>query len=121
MLVSLYHVMYIEVHDLSSVFTKSVCTARRDQCSWLLLTRHKSARRTRYSNFFVCIRLKRYSHVTRNTKRKDVISFLWYTHAIAICVCVREREGGRERERERERESHNENKVRDEQRARHKH
>ena len=32
--------------------------------------------------------------MTRNTKRKDVISFLWYiyTHAIAICVCVRERE-----------------------------
>ena len=105
--------MYIEVHDLSSVFTESVCTARRDQCSWFLLAWHKSSRRTRYSNFFVCIQLKRYSHVTRNTKRKDVISFLWYTHAIAIslcvCVCVRERE------RERERESHNENKVRDEQ------
>ena len=84
--------MYIEVHDLSSVFTKSVCTAQRDQCSWLLLTWHKSSRRTRYSNFFVCIRLKRYSHVTRNTKRKDVISFLWYIHAIAICERERERE-----------------------------
>ena len=86
--------MYIEVHDLSSVFTKSVCTARRAQCSWLLLTWHKSSRRTRYSNFFVCIRLKRYSHVTRNTKREDVISFLWYIHAnaIRVCVCERERE-----------------------------
>ena len=42
---------YIEVRDLSSVFTKIVCTARRDQCSWLLLTWHKSSRRTRYSNF----------------------------------------------------------------------
>ena len=62
---------------------------------------------------FVCIRLKSYSQVTRNTKRKDVISSLWYTHAVAICVCVWERE--------RERESHNENKVRDEQRAQHKH
>ena len=42
---------YIEVHDLSSVFTKIVCTAQRDQCSWLLSTWHKSSRRTRYSNF----------------------------------------------------------------------
>ena len=90
MLVSFLSCMYIEVHDLSSVFTKNVCTAWRDQCSWLLLAWHKSSRRTRYLNFFVCIRLKSYSHVRRNTKRKDVISLLWYTHAIAICVCERE-------------------------------
>ena len=28
----------------------------------------------------------------KNTKRKHVISSLWYTHAVAICVCERERE-----------------------------
>ena len=111
--------MYIEVHDLSSVFTKSVCTALHDECSWLLLTWHKSSRCTRYSNFFVCIRLKSYSDMTRNTKEKDHhgchLIPLVYSCYCNLCVCERERE------RERERESHNENEVRDEQRARHKH
>ena len=93
LLVSLYHVCIIEVHDLSSVFTKSVCTARRAAgCSWHG-TRVPDAHAIRtFLYAFSWKDTRTWQETQKERMSSHSFGILMLLQFVCVCVCVWERE-----------------------------